>query len=57
MTLGAHFGNFFDFAKKDGHSDFIGHGGDIKGPTAEQASKKTSKMEETHSRKKGLEKQ
>ena len=36
---------FVDFAKKGAHHGFIGHGGEIKGPAAEQARKKAENME------------
>ena len=37
--------SFFDFTNKCAHRGFIAHGGEIKGPAAEQASNKTEKME------------
>ena len=36
---------FFDLAKKGANRGFIAHGGEIKGPSAEEASKKAAKME------------
>ena len=36
---------FFDFAQKGASHGFIAHGGEIKGPAAEQASKKAAIME------------
>ena len=44
---------FFDFAKKGAHHGFIAHGGEIKGPSAEEATKQTPKMEGTTVKKQG----
>ena len=51
--FGSHFGRLWelisatsiDLANKCAHHGFIAHGGEIKGPTAEQASKEVAKME------------
>ena len=50
--LGANFTYIFDFAKKGAHHGFIAHGGEIKGPAAEQASKKAANIEKGTSKNK-----
>ena len=55
--FGSSFRTLFDFAKKGAHHGFIAHGGEIKGPTAEQASEEAVKMEGKTVTKTSLEKQ